>query len=170
MRQPSAAPCLSVPAWCSTGPFPPVRLFWWSGCCRRSTPGRCCTRPRLSTPTTPRDQRHSKAMISIWNERWLIKPNDPFHYLIVPLSHSQVASKLKDSLLLQRVVCVESSTLTKPLQRKEKTLLKHFMETFESDLPWLLQHNASFTCTVAQICEAILKKQNILHDTKCNLK
>lgn len=41
-----------------------------------------------------------------------------FIYLIVPLSHSQVTSELINLLLLQSIVCIESSVVTKPLRRE----------------------------------------------------
>lgn len=55
---PSPAPCLSVPVWCSIGPFLPAHLFWWSGCCQRSTPDSCCMHLRLSILTTQWGQKH----------------------------------------------------------------------------------------------------------------
>ena len=67
VSRPSAEPCLSVPVWCSIGPFPPGHLFWWSSCCQRATLGSRCMLPLLSIPTTRTEtQPHTTHQSGQW--------------------------------------------------------------------------------------------------------
>lgn len=65
---------------------------------------------------------------SVWCKRAQTKLNE-WQYLIVSLSHSQLTSELVDFLLLQRIFSIQSSTVTKPLQRG--TTLLHSTKLLE---------------------------------------